>query len=203
MCAWYASLLALSRMRRTCMILCLEPSVVIEMPVWLDNKDAGYYEYKIPSYFFLCYRSSGKEKIFLTWCAELLDWERHGSLVSGITSRTQLHGLKWTKRWLLHLNCLKKTMCYVNAVNIDIGVMTIKKKVVYLLLQVLDQEVPKEEPITFHFLAKFYPENAEEELVQDITQHLFFLQVTIRCLCASFCTFRHLFSHCQCKSGHM
>lgn len=41
----------------------------------------------------------------------------------------------------------------------------------------LDQEVPKEEPITFHFLAKFYPENAEEELVQDITQHLFFLQV--------------------------
>lgn len=128
MCPWYAYLLALSRMRRTCMILCLEPSVVIEMPVWLDNKDAGYYECKIPSYFFLCYRSSGKEKIFLTWCAELLDWERHGSLVSGITSRTQLHGLKWTKRWLLHLNCLKKTMCYVNAVNIDIGVMTIKKK---------------------------------------------------------------------------
>uniref|UniRef100_A0A674N5D6 NF2, moesin-ezrin-radixin like (MERLIN) tumor suppressor n=1 Tax=Takifugu rubripes TaxID=31033 RepID=A0A674N5D6_TAKRU len=43
--------------------------------------------------------------------------------------------------------------------------------------EVLDQEVPKEEPITFNFLAKFYPENAEEELVQDITQHLFFLQV--------------------------
>lgn len=47
------------------------------------------------------------------------------------------------------------------------------------ILQVLDQEVPKEEPITLHFLAKFYPENAEEELVQDITQHLFFLQVTV------------------------
>lgn len=46
------------------------------------------------------------------------------------------------------------------------------------LLQILDQEVPKEEPITLHFVAKFYPENAEEELVQDITQHLFFLQVT-------------------------
>ncbi|KAM6965666.1 merlin isoform 2-T2 [Aplochiton taeniatus] len=43
--------------------------------------------------------------------------------------------------------------------------------------EVLDQEVPKEEPIVLHFLAKFYPENAEEELVQDITQHLFFLQV--------------------------
>lgn len=46
-----------------------------------------------------------------------------------------------------------------------------------VLTQVLDQEVPKDEPITFLFLAKFYPENAEDELVQDITQHLFFLQV--------------------------
>uniref|UniRef100_A0A6I8SNA3 Neurofibromin 2 (merlin) n=1 Tax=Xenopus tropicalis TaxID=8364 RepID=A0A6I8SNA3_XENTR len=43
--------------------------------------------------------------------------------------------------------------------------------------EVLDHDVPKEEPVTFHFLAKFYPENVEEELVQDITQHLFFLQV--------------------------
>lgn len=47
------------------------------------------------------------------------------------------------------------------------------------LLQVLDHDVSKEEPITLNFLAKFYPENAEEELVQDITQHLFFLQVTM------------------------
>lgn len=46
------------------------------------------------------------------------------------------------------------------------------------LLQVLDHDMPKEEPIVFHFLAKFYPENIEEELVQDITQHLFFLQVS-------------------------
>lgn len=43
--------------------------------------------------------------------------------------------------------------------------------------QVLDQEVPKDSPITFHFLAKFFPEKVEEELVQEITQHLFFLQV--------------------------
>uniref|UniRef100_A0A8C5DIT0 Merlin-like n=1 Tax=Gouania willdenowi TaxID=441366 RepID=A0A8C5DIT0_GOUWI len=42
---------------------------------------------------------------------------------------------------------------------------------------VLDQEVPKDSPITFHFLAKFFPEKVEEELVQEITQHLFFLQV--------------------------
>ncbi|XP_053135944.1 merlin isoform X5 [Hemicordylus capensis] len=43
--------------------------------------------------------------------------------------------------------------------------------------KVLDHDVPKEEPVMFYFLAKFYPENAEEELVQEITQHLFFLQV--------------------------
>uniref|UniRef100_A0A3Q1AQA7 FERM domain-containing protein n=1 Tax=Amphiprion ocellaris TaxID=80972 RepID=A0A3Q1AQA7_AMPOC len=43
--------------------------------------------------------------------------------------------------------------------------------------RVLDQEVPKDCPITFHFLAKFFPEKVEEELVQEITQHLFFLQV--------------------------
>ncbi|XP_038821265.1 neurofibromin 2b (merlin) isoform X3 [Salvelinus namaycush] len=42
--------------------------------------------------------------------------------------------------------------------------------------RVLDQEVPKDSPITFHFLAKFFPEKVEEELVQEITQHLFFLQ---------------------------
>ncbi|XDV21405.1 hypothetical protein PO909_026505 [Leuciscus waleckii] len=43
--------------------------------------------------------------------------------------------------------------------------------------KVLDHDMPKEEPIVFHFLAKFYPENIEEELLQDMTQHLFFLQV--------------------------
>uniref|UniRef100_UPI00398E5419 merlin isoform X2 n=1 Tax=Pristiophorus japonicus TaxID=55135 RepID=UPI00398E5419 len=43
--------------------------------------------------------------------------------------------------------------------------------------KVVDHDVSKEEPVIFYFLAKFYPENAEEELVQEITQHLFFLQV--------------------------
>ncbi|XP_064250476.1 merlin-like isoform X2 [Passer domesticus] len=43
--------------------------------------------------------------------------------------------------------------------------------------KVLDQEIPKEDPVSFHFLAKFYPEKVEEELLQEITQHLFFLQV--------------------------
>ncbi|XP_063769424.1 merlin isoform X2 [Pseudophryne corroboree] len=56
---------------------------------------------------------------------------------------------------------------------------TIKDTVAWLKMdkKVLDHDVPKEEPVTFHFLAKFYPENVEEELVQEITQHLFFLQV--------------------------
>ncbi|XP_037009173.1 merlin isoform X3 [Artibeus jamaicensis] len=55
---------------------------------------------------------------------------------------------------------------------------TIKDTVAWLKMdkKVLDHDVSKEEPVTFHFLAKFYPENAEEELVQEITQHLFFLQ---------------------------
>ncbi|KAL3858190.1 hypothetical protein ACJMK2_012794 [Sinanodonta woodiana] len=43
--------------------------------------------------------------------------------------------------------------------------------------KVLDQDVPKESPVPFLFLAKFYPEDVSEELVQEITQHLFFLQV--------------------------
>ena len=41
----------------------------------------------------------------------------------------------------------------------------------------LDQDVPKESPVQFLFLAKFYPEDVSEELVQEITKHLFFLQV--------------------------
>ncbi|XP_044304938.1 merlin isoform X4 [Varanus komodoensis] len=55
----------------------------------------------------------------------------------------------------------------------------IKDTVAWLKMdkKVLDHDVPKEEPVTFHFLAKFYPENAEEELVQETTQRLFFLQV--------------------------
>lgn len=43
--------------------------------------------------------------------------------------------------------------------------------------KVLDQDVPKESPVPFLFLAKFYPEDVSEELIQEITQHLFFLQV--------------------------
>uniref|UniRef100_A0A8D0G585 Ezrin n=1 Tax=Sphenodon punctatus TaxID=8508 RepID=A0A8D0G585_SPHPU len=39
------------------------------------------------------------------------------------------------------------------------------------------QEVKKENPLQFKFRAKFFPEDVSEELIQDITQKLFFLQV--------------------------
>ncbi|XP_058141964.1 merlin-like isoform X2 [Dasypus novemcinctus] len=43
--------------------------------------------------------------------------------------------------------------------------------------KVSEHDFPKDEPMKFHFLARFYPEKVEEELLQEITQHLFFLQV--------------------------
>ncbi|GFS68674.1 merlin [Nephila pilipes] len=43
--------------------------------------------------------------------------------------------------------------------------------------KVRDQDIRKKLPVPFLFLAKFYPEDLSEELVQEITQHLFFLQV--------------------------
>lgn len=43
--------------------------------------------------------------------------------------------------------------------------------------KVQDQVAPQSSPASFMFLAKFYPEDVSEELVQEVTQHLFFLQV--------------------------
>lgn len=43
--------------------------------------------------------------------------------------------------------------------------------------KVLSQDVRKETPLQFKFRAKFFPEDVTEELVQEITQKLFFLQV--------------------------
>ena len=49
--------------------------------------------------------------------------------------------------------------------------------------KIVDQGLTwKEEPLSFEFLAKFYPEEVSEELIQEITQHLFFLQVKQRIL---------------------
>lgn len=41
------------------------------------------------------------------------------------------------------------------------------------------QDVRKETPLLFKFRAKFYPEDVAEELVQTITQRLFYLQVRL------------------------
>lgn len=43
--------------------------------------------------------------------------------------------------------------------------------------KVQDQIVPRDTPFPFMFLAKFFPEDVAEELVQEVTQHLFYLQV--------------------------
>ncbi|XP_073806648.1 merlin isoform X2 [Danio rerio] len=83
--------------------------------------------------------------------------------------------LKWRGKDLFELVCrtlgLRETWFF--GLRYDV-----KDTVAWLKMdkKVLDHDVPKEEPIVFYFLAKFYPENVEEELVQDITQHLFFLQ---------------------------
>lgn len=50
------------------------------------------------------------------------------------------------------------------------------------ILQVTQQDVKKENPLQFKFRAKFFPEDVSEELIQEITQRLFFLQVTSRSL---------------------
>ncbi|KAK3089625.1 hypothetical protein FSP39_005169 [Pinctada imbricata] len=43
--------------------------------------------------------------------------------------------------------------------------------------KVLSQDVKKESPLNFKFRAKFFPEDVSEELIQEITQRMFFLQV--------------------------
>ncbi|XP_044586317.1 moesin/ezrin/radixin homolog 1 isoform X1 [Cotesia glomerata] len=46
-----------------------------------------------------------------------------------------------------------------------------------LYKKVMSQEVKKENPLQFKFRAKFYPEDVAEEIIQDITLRLFYLQV--------------------------
>ncbi|XP_049319584.1 ezrin a [Astyanax mexicanus] len=43
--------------------------------------------------------------------------------------------------------------------------------------KVLSQDVKRENPLQFMFRAKYFPEDVAEELIQDITRKLFFLQV--------------------------
>lgn len=44
----------------------------------------------------------------------------------------------------------------------------------------MSQDVKKENPLQFRFRAKFYPEDVADELIQDITVRLFYLQVLYR-----------------------
>ncbi|XP_022195142.1 moesin/ezrin/radixin homolog 1 isoform X2 [Nilaparvata lugens] len=46
-----------------------------------------------------------------------------------------------------------------------------------LYKKVMTQDVKKENPLQFKFRAKFYPEDVADELIQDITLRLFYLQV--------------------------
>lgn len=41
----------------------------------------------------------------------------------------------------------------------------------------MSQDIQKTDPLQFKFRAKFYPEDVAEELIQDITLRLFYLQV--------------------------
>jgi hypothetical protein len=43
--------------------------------------------------------------------------------------------------------------------------------------KVLSQDIAKESPLLFKFRAKYFPEDASEEIIQDITLRMFFLQV--------------------------
>ncbi len=60
-------------------------------------------------------------------------------------------------------------------------------------------DIPRSSPAHFLFLAKFYPEDVSEELVQEITQHLFFLQVAKGVKLLSSCKVRAWYFFLQVK----
>ena len=45
--------------------------------------------------------------------------------------------------------------------------------------QVAAQDLKKETPLQFKFRVKFFPEDVSEELIQEVTQKLFYLQVKL------------------------
>lgn len=62
---------------------------------------------------------SGKEKIFLTWCAELWDWGRRGFLDSVTTSKTPWHGWRWIERQVVF--SFYDLISLVNIVNREVA----------------------------------------------------------------------------------
>lgn len=75
------------------------------------------------------------------------------------------HVSKTDKRQRLQKNSIEKIPVHNGAIII-------------FWIQVTQQDVKKESPLQFKFRAKFFPEDVSEELIQEITQRLFFLQVT-------------------------
>ncbi|NP_001164711.1 neurofibromin 2 [Saccoglossus kowalevskii] len=43
--------------------------------------------------------------------------------------------------------------------------------------KIVEQDLPHENPVCFNLMVMYYPEEVSEELIQEITQHLFYLQV--------------------------
>ncbi|KAJ8043804.1 Merlin [Holothuria leucospilota] len=87
-----------------------------------------------------------------------MDWKAHGLQLFELVCRTI--GLRET--WYFGLQ-------YVDSKGYTAWLKLEKK--------VQEQNIPKVSPVPFVFQAKFYPEEVSEELIQEITQHLFFLQV--------------------------
>uniref|UniRef100_A0A0N4Z9A6 Moesin/ezrin/radixin homolog 1 n=1 Tax=Parastrongyloides trichosuri TaxID=131310 RepID=A0A0N4Z9A6_PARTI len=81
-------------------------------------------------------------------------------------------------------NELFETVCRILGIreHYYFGLQFTNKKGIICWLQldhkILKQNIAKEdEDYHFYFLVKFYPENVEEELIQDVTRHLFYLQI--------------------------
>ncbi|XP_070572381.1 merlin-like [Ptychodera flava] len=97
-----------------------------------------------------------------------------------ITSDAELEfGVEWkaTGKQLFELVCrtigLRETwyfgLKYRDKKNHNVWLRPEKK--------IVEQDLPKTNPVMFHLMVMYFPEEVHEELIQEITQHLFFLQV--------------------------
>jgi hypothetical protein len=84
--------------------------------------------------------------------------------------------MKTPKDLFLGLNWIRKVLgaVFVDELNFLMGKSVLKS---YGDFPVQDQGISQQPTTSFMFLGKFYPEDVAEELVQEVTQHLFFLQV--------------------------
>ena len=81
----------------------------------------------------------------------------------------------WTPFWEV-IDCRPiRTPRFPGEISLSFG-FYLPNQIVRLLMTA--QNVKKEAPLRFKFLVKYYPEDVAEELIQDVTQKMFFLQVT-------------------------